>query len=112
MLRWQITIQEYRGKMTIVHKAINIHRNSDVLNRWVLPNTPENPSYVPTGSEPQIPIEGINITNVGTGFFGEVGDSYKVDKNCHIVTSLLDKDCKYAALSKSLDDIWKTSYDN
>ncbi|MBW0555711.1 hypothetical protein O181_095426 [Austropuccinia psidii MF-1] len=26
MLRWQIAIQEYRGNMTIVHKAGNIHR--------------------------------------------------------------------------------------
>ncbi|MBW0545267.1 hypothetical protein O181_084982 [Austropuccinia psidii MF-1] len=29
MLRWQISIQEYRGNMTIVHKDRNIHKNSD-----------------------------------------------------------------------------------
>ncbi|MBW0543527.1 hypothetical protein O181_083242 [Austropuccinia psidii MF-1] len=68
MLRWQIAIQEYRGNMTIVHKAGNIHNNADGLSRWALPNTPENPSYVPTGAEPQIPIEGINITDVGTEY--------------------------------------------
>ncbi|MBW0472257.1 hypothetical protein O181_011972 [Austropuccinia psidii MF-1] len=29
MVRWQIAIQEYRGNMTILHKAGNIHKNSD-----------------------------------------------------------------------------------
>ncbi|MBW0516318.1 hypothetical protein O181_056033 [Austropuccinia psidii MF-1] len=29
MLRWQIAIQEYRGNMTIVHKAGNIHNNAN-----------------------------------------------------------------------------------
>ncbi|MBW0569856.1 hypothetical protein O181_109571 [Austropuccinia psidii MF-1] len=98
--------------MTIVHKAGNIHKNAGGLSIWALPNTPYNPAYVPTGAEPKIPIEGINITNVGTEFFEEARESYKLDKNCYILTSLLDKDCKYAALANSLDDIWKKSYDN
>ncbi|MBW0503006.1 hypothetical protein O181_042721 [Austropuccinia psidii MF-1] len=34
MLRWQKAIQEYRGNMTIVHKAGNIHKNSDGLSMW------------------------------------------------------------------------------
>ncbi|MBW0567422.1 hypothetical protein O181_107137 [Austropuccinia psidii MF-1] len=112
MLRWQIAIQEYRGNMTIVHKAGNIHKNADGLSRWALPNTPENPSYVPTSAQPQIPIEGINITDVGTEFFEEARESYKQDENCHIPTSLIDKYCKDASLANSLDDIWKISYDN
>ncbi|MBW0581150.1 hypothetical protein O181_120865, partial [Austropuccinia psidii MF-1] len=112
MLRWQIAIQEYRGNMTIVHKAGNIHKNADGLGRWALPNKPDSPAYVPTSAEPQIPIEGINITDVGTEFFEEVRESYKQDKNCHILTALLDKDCKDLALANSVDDIWKTSYDN
>ncbi|MBW0538382.1 hypothetical protein O181_078097 [Austropuccinia psidii MF-1] len=44
MLRWQIAIQEYRVNMTIVNKAGNIHKNSDGLSRWALPNTPDNPA--------------------------------------------------------------------
>ncbi|MBW0580641.1 hypothetical protein O181_120356 [Austropuccinia psidii MF-1] len=72
MLRWNIAIQEYRGNITIVHKVGNIHKNADGLGKWALPNTPENPAYVPTGAEPQIPIEGINITDVGTEFFEEI----------------------------------------
>ncbi|MBW0521067.1 hypothetical protein O181_060782 [Austropuccinia psidii MF-1] len=112
MLRWKISLQEYRGNMTIVHKNGNIHKNADGFSRWELPNTPENTAYVPKGSEPQIPIEGINITDVGTEFFEEVIEGYKKDKNCHILTSLLNKDCKDAALANSVDYIWKTSYDN
>ncbi|MBW0578426.1 hypothetical protein O181_118141 [Austropuccinia psidii MF-1] len=98
--------------MTIVHKAGNIHKNADGLSRWALPNTPDNPAYVPTGAEPQIPIEGINITDVETGFFEEVRECYKLHKDCHIITFLLVKDFKHAALANSLDDIWKKTYDN
>ncbi|MBW0528899.1 hypothetical protein O181_068614 [Austropuccinia psidii MF-1] len=57
MLRWQIAIQEYRGNITIVHKAGNIHKNSHGLSRWALANTPDNPAYVPLEAEPQITIE-------------------------------------------------------
>ncbi|MBW0518125.1 hypothetical protein O181_057840 [Austropuccinia psidii MF-1] len=71
MLRWQIAIKEYRGNMTIAHKAGNIHKNSDGLSRWELANTPHNPAYVPLEAEPQIPIEVINITDIGTEFFEE-----------------------------------------
>ncbi|MBW0520945.1 hypothetical protein O181_060660 [Austropuccinia psidii MF-1] len=110
MLRWQIAIQEYRGNMTIVHKAGNIHKNADGLRRWELANTPDNPAYVPLKAEPQIPIEGINITDIGTEFFAEVGESYKQEKNCHILTSSLDKDCKDISLVKALDEVWENSY--
>ncbi|MBW0581754.1 hypothetical protein O181_121469 [Austropuccinia psidii MF-1] len=68
MLRWQIAIQEFRGNMTIVHKAGNIHNNADGLSPWELTNTPDNPAYVPLEAEPQIPIEGIIITDIGTEF--------------------------------------------
>ncbi|MBW0544064.1 hypothetical protein O181_083779 [Austropuccinia psidii MF-1] len=77
MLRWQIAIQEDRGNMTIVHKAESIHKNSDGLSRWELANTPYNPAYVPLEAEPKIPIEGINITDIGTQFFEEVREYYK-----------------------------------
>ncbi|MBW0475756.1 hypothetical protein O181_015471 [Austropuccinia psidii MF-1] len=72
MLRWKIAIQEYSGNTTIIHTAGNIHKNADGLSRWELANTPDNPAYGPTSAEPQITIEGINITDVGTGFFEEI----------------------------------------
>ncbi|MBW0523343.1 hypothetical protein O181_063058 [Austropuccinia psidii MF-1] len=110
MLRWQIAIKEYRGNMTIVHKAGNIHKNADALSRWELANTPDNQACVPLEAELQIPIEGINKTDIGTEFFEEVRESYKKYKNCHILTSLLDKDCKDISLVNALDEVWKNSY--
>ncbi|MBW0562535.1 hypothetical protein O181_102250 [Austropuccinia psidii MF-1] len=94
MLRWQIAIQEYRVNMNIVHKAGNIHKNAARLSSWKITNNPDIPAYVPLEAEPQIPIKGINITNIGTKLFEEVRESYKQDKKFHILTSSLDKDCK------------------
>ncbi|MBW0552435.1 hypothetical protein O181_092150 [Austropuccinia psidii MF-1] len=110
MLRWQIAIQEYRRNRTIVHKARKIHKNADGLRKWALANTPDNPAYVPLEAEPQNPIEGINITYIGTEFFEEFRESYKQDKNCRILTSLLGKDHKDTSLVNELDEVWKNSY--
>ncbi|MBW0560895.1 hypothetical protein O181_100610 [Austropuccinia psidii MF-1] len=109
MLRWRIAIQEYRGNTTIVHKAGNIHKNADGFSRWASANTPDNTAYVPLEAEPQIPIEGIHITDIGTEFFEEVRESYKQEKNCHILTSLLDKDCKDTSLLNALDEVLRNS---
>ncbi|MBW0568936.1 hypothetical protein O181_108651 [Austropuccinia psidii MF-1] len=91
--------------MTIVHKAGNIHKNADGLSRCALANTPDNPAYVPLEGEPQIPIEAINITDIGTEFFEEVRESYKQDNNCHVLTSLLDKYCNDTPLLNALDEV-------
>ncbi|MBW0532103.1 hypothetical protein O181_071818 [Austropuccinia psidii MF-1] len=66
MFRWKVTIQEYRVHIILVHKAGKIQKNADGLSRWALANTPDNPAYVPLKAEPQISIEGINITDIGT----------------------------------------------
>ncbi|MBW0569370.1 hypothetical protein O181_109085 [Austropuccinia psidii MF-1] len=71
MLRWQIAMQQYRGNMTIVNKPGNFHNNTDGLRRWSLANNPDNPAYVPLEEEAKIPIEGINVTDIGTEFFEE-----------------------------------------
>ncbi|MBW0514875.1 hypothetical protein O181_054590 [Austropuccinia psidii MF-1] len=57
ILRWQKAIQEYRGNMTIVHIDGNIHKNTDGLSRWPLPNDNDNPAYVPEEASPQISRE-------------------------------------------------------
>ncbi|MBW0502755.1 hypothetical protein O181_042470 [Austropuccinia psidii MF-1] len=103
MFRRQIAIQEYRGNMTIVHKAGNIHKNADGHSRWALAKTTDNPAYVPLEAEPQILIEGMKITDIGTEFFEEVREFYKQDRNFHILTSLTDKECKDTSLVNSLD---------
>ncbi|MBW0578905.1 hypothetical protein O181_118620 [Austropuccinia psidii MF-1] len=111
ILRWKIAIQEYRGNMTIVHKYGNIHKNADGLSRWALPNNIDNPSYVPEEASPQIPIEGISVTDLNTTFFEEVIISYTQDKNYSILCQLLTKDCKDNSLIHSLDEIWRKAYD-
>ncbi|MBW0499011.1 hypothetical protein O181_038726 [Austropuccinia psidii MF-1] len=105
MLRWQVSIQEYRGNITIVNKDGNINKYAYGLSIWTLPNPHDNPSYVPTNTETQLPIEGINIKDVGTKLFEEVRERYKKDMDCHILTSLLEKYWKYTALANSSDDI-------
>ncbi|MBW0461656.1 hypothetical protein O181_001371 [Austropuccinia psidii MF-1] len=89
--------------MTIENTAENIHNSYNVFRRFELPNTPDIPSYVPTNAEPQIPTEGINITNLGTEFFEGVRESYKQYNNYHILTFLIEKYCKDADLANSLD---------
>ncbi|MBW0486077.1 hypothetical protein O181_025792 [Austropuccinia psidii MF-1] len=110
MLRWQIANQEYRGNMTIVHKSGKVHKNADGLSRWELAKTPDNPAYVALEAEPQIPIEGTNITDIGNEFFENLRESYKQYKNFNSLTSLLDKDCKDTSLVNALDEVWKNSY--
>ncbi|MBW0476908.1 hypothetical protein O181_016623 [Austropuccinia psidii MF-1] len=108
MLQWQIAIQEYRGNMTIAHKSSNVHKNADGLSRWPWANTPENPAWVP---QEEHLIEGICVTDIGTEFFNQVKQSYKMDKNCHILCQLIMKDCKDPSLSSKLDELWKKAYD-
>ncbi|MBW0578755.1 hypothetical protein O181_118470 [Austropuccinia psidii MF-1] len=108
MLRWQISIQEYRGDMTIAHKSGNIYKNADGLSRWALENTPENTAWVP---QEQHHIEGICVPDIGTEFFNQVKESYKMDKNFNILCQLLMKGCKDPSLSSKLDEIWKKACD-
>ncbi|MBW0561593.1 hypothetical protein O181_101308 [Austropuccinia psidii MF-1] len=96
--------------MTIVNKAGNTQKNAYGLSGWLSANTPDNPAYVPLEVEPQIPIKGINITDIGTEFCEEVRESSKKDRNFYILTSLLDKDCKDTSLFNALDEVWKISY--
>ncbi|MBW0555907.1 hypothetical protein O181_095622 [Austropuccinia psidii MF-1] len=111
ILRWQIAIQEYRGNMIIVHKDGNIHKNADGLSRWPLQNDMNNPAYVPQEASPQIPIEGISVTDLKTTFFEEVRNSYTQDRNCSILCQLINKYWKDNSLIHSWDELWKKSYD-
>ncbi|MBW0535456.1 hypothetical protein O181_075171 [Austropuccinia psidii MF-1] len=108
MQRWQISLQEYRRNMPLVHKSGNIHKNADGPSIWALSITPGNPAWVP---QKEHHIEGICVTDLGTEFFNQVKESYEIDKNCHIVSQLLMKDCKDTLFSSKLDEIWKKAYD-
>ncbi|MBW0580207.1 hypothetical protein O181_119922 [Austropuccinia psidii MF-1] len=104
MLRWQIAIQEYRVNMTIVHNSGNIHKNADGLSRWALANTPENEAWVP---QEEHHIEGVCVTDNGTEYFNQAKEIYRIDKNLHISSLVLMKDCKDPSISSKLDEIWK-----
>ncbi|MBW0487679.1 hypothetical protein O181_027394 [Austropuccinia psidii MF-1] len=99
---WKIYTQEYRGSMNIAHKSVNIHENEYGLSRWDFKNTPENPSWVP---QEEHHIEGICVTDIGTEFLNEAKESYKMDRNCHILCKLIIKDWKEQSLSSKLDEI-------
>ncbi|MBW0561384.1 hypothetical protein O181_101099 [Austropuccinia psidii MF-1] len=86
--------------MTIVHKSGNIHKNADGLSRWAEKNTPKNQAWVP---HEEHHIERICVTDIGTELFSQAKESYKIDKNCHILSQLLMKDCKDPLLSSKLD---------
>ncbi|MBW0546637.1 hypothetical protein O181_086352 [Austropuccinia psidii MF-1] len=76
MLRWKIAIQEYWGNMTIVNKDGNIHKNADGLSRWPLPNHIDNSAHVSEEASPEIPIEGISVTDLNTALFEEIRNIY------------------------------------
>ncbi|MBW0521081.1 hypothetical protein O181_060796 [Austropuccinia psidii MF-1] len=107
ILQWEIAIWEYRDNITIVHKDGNIDGDADGLSRWPLPNNIDDPSYVPEEASPQIPIEGISVTDLNTTFFEDVRNNYTEDTNCSILCQLLSKDCKDNCLIHVLDEIWK-----
>ncbi|MBW0496596.1 hypothetical protein O181_036311 [Austropuccinia psidii MF-1] len=92
MLRWQIAIQEYRGGMSIAHKDGNIHKNSDGLSRWPIPNNINNSAYVPEEASSQIPIEGISVTDLNTTFFEETPDVLEKGWNPRLPQDYLRKE--------------------
>ncbi|MBW0542925.1 hypothetical protein O181_082640 [Austropuccinia psidii MF-1] len=108
MLRWQIAIPEYRGNMNIAHKSGNIHKKFDGFSRWALANTPYNPEWI---QQEEHHIDRICVTDIGTEFFGQVKESYTMDKTCHILFQLLTQECKDPSLQSRLDETWKKAYD-
>ncbi|MBW0506773.1 hypothetical protein O181_046488 [Austropuccinia psidii MF-1] len=60
MLRWKISIQEYRGNMTMIYKEGKSHTISDGLSRWPLDNVKSNPAYDPQVAA-KIPIHFMEI---------------------------------------------------
>ncbi|MBW0537944.1 hypothetical protein O181_077659 [Austropuccinia psidii MF-1] len=97
--------------LAIVHKDGNIPKNAEGLRKWPFPNNIDNPAYAPEEASPQIPIEGISVTDLNTTFFEEVRKVYTQDKNCSMLCQLLTKDCNENSLIHALDELWRKSYD-
>ncbi|MBW0464929.1 hypothetical protein O181_004644 [Austropuccinia psidii MF-1] len=60
MLRWQIAIQDYRVKVTIIYKEGKSHTNADGLSRWPLDNVKSNSAYDPEVAA-KIPVHFMEI---------------------------------------------------
>ena len=111
MLRWQIAIQEWRGSMTIVHREGNIHKNADGLSRWSLPNDSNNPAYDAESLERELPIMGIHVSDLANGFWETVIESYSSNQNTVKLVEILKSKFKNLDLSQTLEEPWKTSYE-
>ncbi|MBW0513238.1 hypothetical protein O181_052953 [Austropuccinia psidii MF-1] len=60
ILRWQISINEYRANMNIIYKKVKGHTNADGLSRWPLDNVKSNQAYYPEVAS-KIPIHFMEI---------------------------------------------------
>ncbi|MBW0587120.1 hypothetical protein O181_126835 [Austropuccinia psidii MF-1] len=54
---------------TSVKSLSNMKTPNRNMLRWPLPNNIDNPPYVPEEAFPQIPIEGISVTDLNNTFF-------------------------------------------
>ncbi|MBW0587299.1 hypothetical protein O181_127014 [Austropuccinia psidii MF-1] len=70
MLRWQISIEEYRGNMNIIYKEGKFHTNADGLSRWPLENVKRKPAYDPEVAA-KIPIHFMELDRRKNSRFSE-----------------------------------------
>ena len=76
MLRWQMALQQYRGEMTIIHKAGKNHGNADAFSRFHLNNDLDNPARM---DEKDVEILGIHILDLHSDFLKVLRDHYEKD---------------------------------
>ena len=92
MLRWQLAIQEYRGRMTIIHRPGKANANADALSRFPLPNDSSNPAAdLDVGEEPR--IHALAFTELDDSFFQSVVDGYNKNSDYKVIVDSL-KDAK------------------
>ncbi|MBW0508806.1 hypothetical protein O181_048521 [Austropuccinia psidii MF-1] len=77
-------------------------------SRWELSNIPETPAWVPWEENH---IEGVCVTGIGTEFFSQVKEIYRMDRNSHILCKPFMKYCKNPSLFTKLDEVCKKSYE-
>jgi hypothetical protein len=107
MFRWQIAIQEYRGRMTISHRPGDKHQNADCLSRNPMPNTQENPACVPPDDDTE--IFGLHIVDLEKEFYSSVAEGYNKCPNLRKIIKILSKPDRNTnnELINSLDEDWK-----
>ncbi|MBW0527104.1 hypothetical protein O181_066819 [Austropuccinia psidii MF-1] len=115
MLRCQISIQEYRGTMTIIYKKRKSHTNADGVIRWPLDNVKSNPAYYPE-IVAKIPIHSMEIDRRLNFRFSELApesgtpDSEDTDSECGILLQLLQQKYRSPELESQLEEPWLRDY--
>ena len=88
MFRWQLAIQEYRGRMKISHRAGKLHQNADLLSRFPLPNDIDNPGGVEDVGI--IEVLGLHVVDLASEFYKELMDNYQKCKNLRTLVKILN----------------------
>jgi hypothetical protein len=110
MLWWQISIQEWRGAITITHRDGIIHKNADGLSRWALPNNGSNPASDQEDTEREVPIMAILVSGLAKEFRNAVEESYTAKKNSLSLLELLKSKSPRQDLISQLDEPWKSHF--
>lgn len=110
MMRWQISIQEWRGSMTIVHRDGVVHKNADGLSRWALPNDSSNPAADQEEVEREVPIMAICVSGLAEEFWRSVESSYDSNRNTACLVGILRSKHVQQDLVAQLEEPWKTGY--
>ena len=112
MFRWQLEIQEYRGRMTITHRPGRNHQNADLLSRFPLPNDASNPGGV--DDVDIIEILSLHVVDLASKFYKQIADSYQKCKDLRTLVKLLSDETNSTnqQLLLSLDKEYKDLYDS
>ena len=107
MFRWQLAIQEYRGRMTITHRPGALHMNADLLSRHPLPNDVDNPAGVEEVDI--IEILGLHVVDLASEFFEEIRKGYETHKDLSTLVKILadPKNIRTKELVPLLSDKYK-----
>ena len=105
-----MAIQEYRGNMTIIHRDCVKHKNADGLSRWSLENNVSNPAWDEETDVRELPMMGVDISDLAESFWEQVRQSYAQKKNIVTLLDILKWDNKNMSLIESLDEPWKRAY--
>ena len=111
IFRWQLAIQEYRGRMKISHRAGKIHQNADLLSRYPLPNDDNNTGRVEDVDI--IEVFGLHVVDLASEFYKEVIGTYQKCKNLRTLFKILsdENNVENPTYSLSLDKEYKPLYD-
>lgn len=111
MLRWQLAIQEYRGRMSIIHREGKAHANAEGLSRAALPNDSSNPAADLDPEElPQ--IHAIAMIDLKDEFFETIRDGYREDAKLFRVRELMETPSRQAQIPADLPKILKVALQN